>query len=772
MLLSAAILAVASLVDGFMSPPVRARPHVWWHWINGNVTPDGIVRDLDALEQYGFGGAAIIDIGGGAPQGPVEFGTQRWFDTLAFAVAEARRRKLEICLPNCSGWSSSGGPWVAASNAMKKVVWTELRLNGPQTFEGTLERPADEFGFYADIATVACSEDGRSEVLKSGPGGRISWTVPAGVWTVFRFGYVANGRRNVAASKSGRGYECDKFSSRAVSMHFEAYIGKVVGMLKGRGLFAPDSSTGVTTILVDSYEVGDQDWTDGFAGEFARRRGYDPFPFLPVLAGRTVGDAAKTKKAYTDFRQTCEELFTENYGGTMAAKCHALGLKLQLEAYGREMPGVARRFKPAYQDLADLPTTEFWARETSSNHFNRTRNVVQAARRRGANIIAAEAFTAWPRQDRWSLLPFDLKAGGDLAFRAGVNRLCLHTFVHQPWGDRIRPGMAMDQFGTHFDRNSTWWPMAKEWVTYLSRCQFLLQEGVALPETRQDSPHRRYADGTEGFFVATTNAAAAVVRTVFPVSGRRAELWDPSTGARTFARTRPATGGDGTEVEIPFDPCGSMFVMFPPSPSAGCLEPLRESVVLSQTLQMPWKLTMDGKTTILDALTDWTMSEDPDVRHFSGTATYETGIAFPPGAHMGDRIVIDLGEVKGLAQVEVDGRAFPALWKPPYRADVTTAFAAAQEKRRTLRVHVANTWANRLIGDELAYGDADVSWRGQRLRTIPEWVKRNEPAPSGRRTFATFRHWTKDDAPIPSGMIGPVTIEVRRTENPKEETTL
>ena len=118
--LAASSAAVAdNLVATFRAPPDSARPEVWWHWMNGNVSRAGIVADLDAMAAVGLGGVTIFDAGCAIPPGLLAFNTPDWFDTIKFAVEEAAKRKMRVCLANCSGYSTAGGPWIAASNAMR-----------------------------------------------------------------------------------------------------------------------------------------------------------------------------------------------------------------------------------------------------------------------------------------------------------------------------------------------------------------------------------------------------------------------------------------------------------------------------------------------------------------------------------------------------------------------------------------------------------------------------------------------------------------------------
>ena len=68
------------LEEGFRAPPPSARPQVWWHWMNGNVTKEGITADLEAMAAIGIGGAHIIDVDYGTPEGPIRFNSAAWFD--------------------------------------------------------------------------------------------------------------------------------------------------------------------------------------------------------------------------------------------------------------------------------------------------------------------------------------------------------------------------------------------------------------------------------------------------------------------------------------------------------------------------------------------------------------------------------------------------------------------------------------------------------------------------------------------------------------------
>ena len=144
-----------TLEEGFKAPPDSAKPHTWYHMMNGNVTKEGITCDFEALAKAGVGGVQMFDAGCNIPPGPLDFNSPEWFDMFKHAASEARRLGLEICIPNCSGWSSSGGPWNMPSNGMKFVTWREVKTTGPSKFHAKLPREMKDNGFYEDIAVVA-----------------------------------------------------------------------------------------------------------------------------------------------------------------------------------------------------------------------------------------------------------------------------------------------------------------------------------------------------------------------------------------------------------------------------------------------------------------------------------------------------------------------------------------------------------------------------------------------------------------------------------------
>ena len=140
MLMATAALAMAqtagaqALYDGFADPPQEARPRVWWHWMDGNVSMEGIRKDIDWMERAGIGGFHQFDAGVGVRpvvDEPLSYGTPGWKAAVGYAMELARARGMETAVASAPGWSSTGGPWVKPEDAMKKLTWRTFDVKGP-----------------------------------------------------------------------------------------------------------------------------------------------------------------------------------------------------------------------------------------------------------------------------------------------------------------------------------------------------------------------------------------------------------------------------------------------------------------------------------------------------------------------------------------------------------------------------------------------------------------------------------------------------------------
>ena len=151
------------LEQGFQDPPNSTKPQVWWHWADGNVTKEGIKADLEWMKRVGIGGFTQGDLGMKAPQivKRVSYMTPEWMDDFKYTTNLADQQGLEMGIYTVPGWSTSGGPWVPPSQAMKKFVWTETRVDGGKPFSGKLARPPTEVGPFQNLEAKGVSRRAR-----------------------------------------------------------------------------------------------------------------------------------------------------------------------------------------------------------------------------------------------------------------------------------------------------------------------------------------------------------------------------------------------------------------------------------------------------------------------------------------------------------------------------------------------------------------------------------------------------------------------------------
>lgn len=303
------------------------------------------------------------------------------------------------------------------------------------------------------------------------PDGHLNYTLPEGSWEILHIGHVNAGSRNHPAVPEATGWEADKCNAASVRHHFQSFV----GMLTAVGGPAP-AGRPTTGVLIDSYECGYMTWTPEMLAEFEKRRGYCARPYLPVLTGCMIQSDEFSRRFLRDFSATIEEMISENFYGEMRRCANEAGLRLFAE---EAMGDVVAGDPMGYYANVDEPMTEFWYRgESDANNNKPLLNAVSAGRLYGKPRISAEAWTQWDVQ--WDEHPFLWKARGDFAYARGINQLVLHTFPHNPLTDTPPPGpLFCGHIGGAFGRGQTWWDGCDSWVTYLARCQFLLQRGTA-----------------------------------------------------------------------------------------------------------------------------------------------------------------------------------------------------------------------------------------------------------------------------------------------------
>lgn len=266
--------------------------------------------------------------------------------------------------------------------------------------------------------------------------------------------------------------------------------------------------------------------------------------------------------------------------------------------------------------------------------------------------------------------------------------------------------------------------------------------------------HRASANW-DAYFVANNSSDELATEVTLRLGKGTPQLWDPLTG-KTIVLSDFTRRGNQTTISLKFTPYQSFFVVFAKDTQPAIATAKKKNYstpnVLS-TLDGPWQVAFDPKwggpkSVTFDTLTDWTKSPEDGIKYYSGTATYSKTFDMPVISAKG-KYFIDLGEVKNLARIKLNGKDLGILWTAPWRKDIP---ASLLKSKNTLEVEVVNLWLNRLIGD------AGIPDDGIRNGRWPEWLLKGQPRPGKRYTFATHRFYNKNSPLSPSGLTGPVRI--------------
>lgn len=506
--------------EQFRHPGSEYGPSCFWWWLNGNVTEASITRDLEAMKNKGFRGALIFDAGGAeqqgngqVPAGPL-FGSPEWTKLFKHAVNEASRLGLELSLSIQSGWNL-GGPDVTPQEAAKLITWTSVTVHNGQT-DVQLPVPEHREDYYEDIAVLAypvhkqaeglepvsdlkpkgafgeaafsahdmrylledkVADDGRFHATPqevqdiSGhvtPDGRVEWEIPDGEWELIRFGYTNNGAHVSTASGAWKGLVIDYLNKDHFQRYWDTHVEpllKEVGNEAGKAL---------RYLHTDSWELGGTNWTQGFEAEFKNRRGYELRPYLPVLAGKIIGNREISNRFLADFRKTLGDCISDNHYATFAANAQRYGMGIHPESAG---PHAGPFDGLKNYGHSELVMSEFWSpsnhRPTPERRFF-VKQASSAAHIYNRRLVGAEGFTTIGRH--WNDVIWEhMKQSFDHEVCAGANRVYFHTFTNSPEEMGV-PGQEYFA-GTHMNPNITWWDETDAFFQYLSRVHYLMQDG-------------------------------------------------------------------------------------------------------------------------------------------------------------------------------------------------------------------------------------------------------------------------------------------------------
>jgi hypothetical protein len=411
--------AAADLASSFKSPPAEARPWVFWFWINGNISREGITKDLEAMKDAGIGGVIWMEVSGPrwAPRGPIEAGGKEWHDAMRWAITEADRLGLAFTLSVDFGYGS-GGPHITPDLSMQKLIWSETMVNGGGTV--TVNLPQPEVPTEPPLIWLHPDEQMRPDVAAA-----IERADSFRDASVFAYPssqaktsllFHSSKKEDPLEIHDGRGWLTDPpdlaEKSKAIPLDSDKVV-DLTGSMKANGELRWDAPPGEWTVVrlghatnlkmtrpvpssvlglecdrlhprgidahfdhhlkpildaagdkagrtlqyihIDSWEAHGQNWTSGFAKEFRKLRGYDITPWLPVLTGHAVGSLDLTERFLRDLRRTVGEVTLANYIDRLRRRIEPYGVRFSTEPYGRLCVNSLD-----YAARSDFPIGEFW----------------------------------------------------------------------------------------------------------------------------------------------------------------------------------------------------------------------------------------------------------------------------------------------------------------------------------------------------------------------------------------------------------------------------
>ena len=297
--------------------------------------------------------------------------------------------------------------------------------------------------------------------------GTLRWDVPEGEWVILRIGHTATGAHVSTQSAGWGGRVLDYMNPDSLDAYWNRNIEPLFEAI------GPLAGTTLRYVHTDSWEGGGMNWTPGFDRTFRENRGYDPLPWLAVLAGYVVDSREDSNAFLADFRKTIGDRVADHYGH-LAKLARKHGMATHPECSG---PHAGPLDGLKNYGRSELMMSEFWSpsphRPNPPNRFF-VKQASSAAHTYGKRLVGAEGFTTIG--PHWNDVPWSaMKPSFDHEFCAGLNLLFNHTFTCSPKEMGI-PGQEYFA-GTHFNPQVTWWDEAPALIDYFKRCQYLAQQG-------------------------------------------------------------------------------------------------------------------------------------------------------------------------------------------------------------------------------------------------------------------------------------------------------
>jgi hypothetical protein len=429
------------------APTATARPWTRWWWLGDAVDKEGITKQLEAFQRAGIGGVEVTCIYGvkGQDAREIPYLSPQWIQMLQHTCTEARRLGMQVDLPPGSGWCM-GGAGFPLDLASANVVITTKSVDGGQSSEW-------HFGKAIPQAAIAYGDNAARLHLrdKIDANGDLTWTAPAGKWTVYIVAQKFSGQKVKRPAPGGEGPSFNAFSGAALDAALRPFD----------TLFDQLGPGAIRAQFHDSFEY-QGNWTADLFPEFQTRLGYDLAEHLPALSGQATAD--ENARVKSDYRRVMADLLLEQVIQRWVEKAHTHGQLARNQAHGS--PGNLLDLYAA----ADIPETEVFRDERDPLVAKFASSAAHVA---GRQLCSSETFT-WMAEHFTETLA-QMKGQPDFLLTSGINHIVFHGTAYSP-ADAAWPGWCF-YASCEIKPHSPLWRDLPAFNAYLTRCQSVLQAG-------------------------------------------------------------------------------------------------------------------------------------------------------------------------------------------------------------------------------------------------------------------------------------------------------
>jgi hypothetical protein len=391
----------------------------------------------------------------------VEF-PERTFKLVRFVFYNSYSSKIRISSITCNDNKKySFGLFLYENKALNRQFGTR---GGAEPLyllrQEFIENPSEVSGYSKQVVDLSTNIT---------PDGKLKWNVPAGKWRVVNYVNGMHGAHVSTCSDGWEGLSLDHLSDSAFLRYMNEAFQPILDAAK------PYWGKSLKYLYTDSWEMGTPNYTHDFREQFIKRRGYDPLPYMGALTGEIIDSRDISDRFLFDWRKTVADLIAERHYAVFADYAKKRGLDFHPESGG---PHGAPIDALRNLGMGAFPMGEFWARSATHRTTDDQRLFVKqfasAAHVYGKQWVAAEGPTSIG--PHWERPPRELRDVFNDAFLEGLNRSVWHTFTNSP----KEAGIPGNEYfaGTHLNPQTTWWPMAKPWIDYISRCSYMLSRGL------------------------------------------------------------------------------------------------------------------------------------------------------------------------------------------------------------------------------------------------------------------------------------------------------